>query len=237
MRHCDDETLAVRALGETVGDAWDDGHLSGCARCQSELDELRAVVATCRAIAPDDGLVPAPPAVWDRVRAEVTAQPTSARVIALAPRRWGGRAQVLLAAAACLVLLTVGVLAGALAAHRIDSRPDPVLARAPLTAVAPLTAQTVSGSAVVSRHDGRLVLTVAVRGLTATQGSYYEVWIMDRGLTVPVAVGVLGGSQGSFDLPPSAALDRFPVVDVSLEPLDSDPGHSSKSLVRGTLPV
>lgn len=237
MRHCADETLAVRALGETFGDAWDDGHLSGCARCQSELDELRAVVATCRAITADDGLVPAPPAVWERVRAEVASQPVTAQVIALVPRRWGGRTRAVLAAAACLALLAVGVLAGAIATRRIDSRPDPVLARAPLSAVAPFTAQTVSGSAVVSRHDGRLVLTVAVRGLARTPGSYYEVWIMDRGLTVPVAVGVLGGSQSSFDLPPAAALDRYPVVDVSLEPLDSDPGHSSKSLVRGTLPV
>lgn len=237
MRHCDDETVAVRALGESVGDAWDDGHLSGCARCQSELDELRAVVATCRAITPDDAIVPAPQSVWERVHRELTAQAASAQVIPLARRRWAGRSQVMLAAAACLVLLAVGVLAGAFAARRIDGRPDPVLARTQLTAVAPLTAQTVSGSAVVSRHDGRLVLTVAVRGLTASQGSYYEVWIMDRGLKVPVAVGVLGGSQGSFDLPPSAALGRFPVVDVSLEPLDSDPGHSSKSLVRGTLPV
>ena len=36
-------------------------------------------------------------------------------------------------------------------------------------------------------------------------------------------------------MPPGVSMTDFPVVDVSLEPSDGDPGHSHNSLVRGTL--
>jgi hypothetical protein len=39
----------------------------------------------------------------------------------------------------------------------------------------------------------------------------------------------------SVTLPADLDLGRFDVVDVSREPLDGNPGHSSDSVLRGTL--
>jgi hypothetical protein len=40
---------------------------------------------------------------------------------------------------------------------------------------------------------------------------------------------------GTFTVPPGVSIEEYPVVDISLEPYDGDPGHSHESLLRGTL--
>jgi hypothetical protein len=50
-----------------------------------------------------------------------------------------------------------------------------------------------------------------------------------------VPVGVLNGSTGRFTVPAGVNLTDYPVVDVSLEPLDGNPAHSGTSVLRGTL--
>jgi hypothetical protein len=61
------------------------------------------------------------------------------------------------------------------------------------------------------------------------------VWLIDRDVTRLVSLGVLTGSEGRFAVPPSLDLTEFPVVDVSDEPLDGDPAHSGRSIIRGLL--
>jgi hypothetical protein len=41
--------------------------------------------------------------------------------------------------------------------------------------------------------------------------------------------------DGSYDLPPGLDPEQFPIVDVSVEPLDGDPAHSGDSRLRGQL--
>ncbi|MGH8867388.1 MAG: anti-sigma factor, partial [Actinomycetes bacterium] len=65
MRHTDPEVLALRALGAPDGDPADDSHLLACPRCQSDLDQLRAVVAAARSATPDDRPTDPPPQVWE----------------------------------------------------------------------------------------------------------------------------------------------------------------------------
>ena len=69
--HIDGETLALEALGEDAGTSADDQHLAACARCQAELDQLRAVVATSRSLSPEDRPVDPPQRVWQAITAEL----------------------------------------------------------------------------------------------------------------------------------------------------------------------
>ena len=43
--------------------------------------------------------------------------------------------------------------------------------------------------------------------------------------------------SGSFRVPEDVDLAEFPVVDVSAEPYDGNPGHSAVSISRGTLAI
>lgn len=83
-RHCDPELLALRALGEPV-DAASAEHLATCPACAADLASLSEVVAAGRGLgdqlhlaapsappgSPVGPLVAPPPAVWDRIAAEV----------------------------------------------------------------------------------------------------------------------------------------------------------------------
>ena len=102
----------------------------------------------------------------------------------------------------------------------------------------PLGDITAEGSAVVTEASGRLSIEVTLTGLPAADaGSYYEVWLIDRGVARLVSLGPLPASRTTFPVPSGLDLATYPVLDVSVEAFDGDPGHSSNSVVRGVLPV
>jgi len=68
--HVSADDLALRALGEELTDV-PEAHLAGCSHCQSELDQLRAVVTTARAVEPEDYPSAPPASVWDGIAAEL----------------------------------------------------------------------------------------------------------------------------------------------------------------------
>jgi anti-sigma-K factor RskA len=221
--HCDAETLALLALGDPAVAAADRAHASTCPECASEVAQLADVVRTAR-----DSDVPAdleqpPPQVWGRIADELNLQPRRAH-----PRR---AAAVLVAAAA-----VVGILVGSGVTWVATRQPAPtvVVAQAQLD---PLSAPRASGTAVVRRNAGaQRELVVQVTGLDPTPGTFFEVWLLDKGANRLVSLGVLqAGRTGTFVIPPSLDLSQYPVVDVSLQPLDGNPEHSGDSLVRGTL--
>jgi anti-sigma-K factor RskA len=135
--------------------------------------------------------------------------------------------RVLAVAAACLV---VGLLGGVIADAGVRSS---VLAATRLAGLP--AAPTASGEAdVVETSTGDRTLDLDVRKLQAPDG-FYQVWVIDPTVTKMVPVGVLSGGRGRFVLPAGVDLADYPVVDVSLEPLDGNPAHSGKSVLRGTL--
>jgi hypothetical protein len=243
--HCDPDALALRALGESTSPE-DDVHLLSCPVCQSSLDQLRAVVTTAR-LATGDGPTLRPPSkVWDAVAAQLAlADPaapgvrvlTDTSAVAAAPptRRGvlvelGSRRRVaLLAAAAVVVGLLAGVI-GTSVAHRSSS--GSVLAQ---TALAPVDAGDAHGLATLRETSSGRVLRVDLLGLPAAQG-YYEVWLMNANTGGAVSLGDLDPSHvNTFDVPAGLRLSDFPYVDVSLEPLDGNPAHSSDSVARGRI--
>jgi len=149
---------------------------------------------------------------------------------------WWRRALVLrplAAGALALVLLALGVGAGLLLGDGDDAGVSgQVVALAP---VEPLGGAA-SGTATISTQDGRA--NVQVRGLKpSADGDFYELWLLNSPDDLV--------SLGSFRVPASGEVDvsvplpgnpdDFAALDVSVEPPDGNPAHSSRSVLRAPL--
>jgi Anti-sigma-K factor rskA, C-terminal len=262
MSHCDETTLALAALGEDIP-AEESAHLQSCAQCTSDVAVLIEVVTLAREApaelpeVPDDvwagirrelALVGAPDGS-DDVRSIVRTLPAptavtvddgvgsaDSNVVPLDGRRrrgpgWGGLAVAAMASA---------VIGGAVVWAAVDrggagtDTSEQFVAQAVL---APLPNKPVSspGQATVMESADGQVVRVDARSLPASDG-FYEVWLLDEGLTKLVALGALpAGSVGTFTVPPGMSVTDYPVVDISLESYDGDPSHSKNSLMRGEL--
>ncbi len=232
MSHCDEDALALLALGEVV-DSRDVAHAQECTECGARLEEYRSVVSLGRTVTPDD-LPSAPPAeVWAAVSAEVARDTASgADVVSLDSARTRRRRSGYVLAAAAAV---VGLIAGSAVTASVINRPESaqLVASAQLD---PIGDASVSGTAVVQRVGETAQLKVTVPDLPNADGGYYEVWMATADTKNMVAIGSLNpGSTAVYTLPAGMDLASFPVVDVSLETYDGNPGHSATSVVRGSL--
>ena len=131
-----------------------------------------------------------------------------------------------LATAAAAVLVVFG------AVWAFDRPPQPQeLAAARLS---PLAQHSAAGSAkVVAAADGSRSLEVSLDKDEAK--GYQEVWLIAPDLSKLVSLGVMNTTSGTFQVPAGLDLSQYPVVDVSDEPMDGNPAHSSVSIARGTL--
>jgi hypothetical protein len=258
MLHCDPTTLALAALGEEIGPE-DSAHLESCEQCLADTAELIEVVTLGRE-APAE-LPEVPDRVWAGIQSELglrrapdgsdalvltmpapradqpvadQAPAPAATVTPLAPRR---RSPMLGLGMAAAVGALVG---GAVVWAAVDSgASDPQQPQGSIvaqTALDPLTPEvTQPGQAkVLDSPDGQVV-RVDATSLPPVDG-YYEVWLIDEQVSGMVALGALpAGSIGTFTVPPGVSIEDFPILDISLEPLDGDPAHSKVSLLRGVL--
>ena len=259
MQHLDPESLSLLALGEELGDDATD-HLRSCASCAADYRGFRRAVLAAKPATEATVLEPPGPQVWagihsalglsDAVATDPLGSPTpSGRPAALPPqaasvsvlparegragrRREGGSGwlrgpRVWLAAAAAAALLAAGVF-WSVQQNLPAATP---LAQAQL---APVDQHSATGSArIVEARDGQRSLEVKVDKIEAT--GYQEVWLIAPDLSRLVSLGVMTSESGSFAVPAGLDLAEFPIVDVSDEPVDGNPAHSSVSIVRGTL--
>ncbi len=262
MQHPDPEALSLLALGEDLGDGAAD-HLRSCAACRADYEGLRRAVVAARTGAGTVALEPPGPGVWSGIHgalglsAAVAADPLGPATASGPPapesgplpesptplgtreeraarkQRPGGRSGwirrpgVWLAAAAAAALLTAGVV-WSVQQGRPSETP---LARAQL---APVDRHTATGSArVVETSDGQRSLEISVDKNEAR--GYQEVWLIAPDLSRLVSLGILTSDSGTFAVPAGLDLTKYPIVDVSDEPIDGNPAHSSVSIVRGTL--
>jgi hypothetical protein len=255
VQHCTPETLALAALREPLPTD-DAAHLDGCAACQDEVTSLRrsvdalAVPEFAASVAP----VAPPPSVWAGIAAATgaTATPRPEHVAGTAPSPVAAvpspapspsepveapgvvrelrprRSRILLAMAASLLVGT-GIGAGAVALANRDSAEE--IAAADLT---PLDDRDASGNAeVVTTGDGEQ-LRVVLKAPELDDG-FYEVWLLEPAVERMVQVGVVRAGTTTLDLPEGIDLAEYPIVDVSVEPLDGVPTHSGVSVARGVL--
>jgi hypothetical protein len=230
VSHCDDDELALIALGESARPE-DEAHLATCLRCQSRLDQLSGVVGTARSIEPEDRPMSPPDSVWAGITAELAAD-ADGSVVSLDAARTRRRPRMWLVAASAAV---VGLLAGAGLVTALDgtAQKEQLVAAGTLD---PIDNSGVTGTAKVQSADGSRSLTVEVPGLPAPGDGYYEVWMATPDTATMVAIGTLTpGGPATFTLPAGLDPTQFPVVDVSLEHFDGQAGHSATSIVRGQL--
>jgi hypothetical protein len=246
VQHCTPEQLALAALREPLP-AEDTAHLAACDQCRAEVRSLQRsvdAVAVPQLAAPGAPVAP-PPGVWEAIAAAtgVSATPRPdvhapvavpepsappARDADVLPFR-SRRRPLLLVAAALVAGAAVG--AGAVAVVQSGDDGDPVTA----VALDPLADNDASGRAeIVVRDDGSRVVEVELDA-PALDDEYYEIWLIDRDVVGMVPLGVVHPGTQTVELPDGLDLGEFPLVDVSVEPLDGDPTHSGVSVARGEL--
>ena len=260
MQHCTPEQLALAALREPLPDP-DAAHLATCEVCRGEVASLQRSVdalAVPQLAAPTASVAP-PPAVWAAIAAATgvtaTPRPEVLATSAAAPPQpaaqppieptavpGGGsvlpfrsrRRPLLMVAAAVVAGAVLG--AGAVAVLRggdADGGGETVEA----VALDPLADNDASGRAtVVRRDDGSRVLEVDLRA-APLDDDYYELWLIDQDVVGMVSLGVLRPGTQTVELPADLDIGAFPIVDVSVEPVDGDPTHSGVSVARGELEI
>jgi hypothetical protein len=242
MPHLDDDSLALLALGEQEPDLEAAAHLDGCERCRGELGELRRVVTAGRTnIDVGQGLTAPAPHVWEGVtsgvglRADRSRQPTmveprpAGAVTTIQSRAKHRRVPTWLGVAAGIV---IGV-SGALAFQALGlAEPDESLVAT--VQLAELGDTGTSGTAEVRDTEEARVVHVELDE-PAQGGAFREVWLLNADTGDLISLGVLNGTESTFELPDDLDLRDYPVVDVSREPLDGDPAHSADSIARGEL--
>jgi hypothetical protein len=216
-------------------------HLDTCDPCRREL----AVVARASAWLQDavrlDVLPEAADIGADALGPEVTLPPLELPRHSWSPgasnrrsgRRTGFRSPRVLAAAAGVVLLVVGVLGGVAAgrASKGDELNQHSIAMAPVPGG--LSVPGAAGRAQLLASGG---MKLDVRGLPSPSNrDFYEVWLYDPPSGRMLSVGVLpDNGKGSYSLPASLE-DSYTAVEISLEPNDGNPEHSKVSVLRGPL--
>lgn len=250
MSHYDDVTLALIAVGERGVTPDSEAHLAVCERCREEVRQLGAVVDAGRTVRGADTPLAPPASVWDRIVSELESSDADEQtatadaqegggVVALERRRGRGlRAWPLVAAAAVGVVVGAG---GMFAATR--STPAPVAspsaspAAVTVASLQPLDDPTAAGQAVLRvASPTQRTVTVEVSGLPLVPGTFYEVWLMDPSNAHLVALGVLNAQgRGTYVVPAGLDLGRYSALDVSVQPMNGSPLHSSESAVRGSI--
>ncbi len=187
---------------------------------REQIERLQPVVSELRDL---------PPEAWrlseqsDERLAPSTPPPARRRRMRLA----------LASAAACAALVGVGVGVGAL----IFSGGEKASTSAATVVLRPVTPRASRASGTARLDEANSEATVQVRGLPpSAPTSYYELWLMDSpnhlvslgSFRVPAS----GSATVSVPLPVDPRLFHF--VDISLEPVNGGPQHSSVSVLRAS---
>jgi hypothetical protein len=245
MPHLDDDALALLALQAQAPESETAAHLDSCERCRGELDELRRVVTAGRTNvdAAHHGLTAPAAHVWDGIAAGVglhagqstqqtMVEPrTQGAVTRLRPRTQRRSVPTWLAVAAGVVAGVSGAVAFQALETGSSTPEDSVIADAELSEFG---ATGTSGTAEIRDTDAARVVHISLDEPAEGSG-FREVWLLNAQTGDLISLGVLNGTESTLALPDGLDLRDYPVVDISREPLDGDPAHSSDSIARGEL--
>ncbi|WP_084039049.1 anti-sigma factor [Demequina sp. NBRC 110053] len=263
MSHPDDEFLAELALNGA--DPSDPALAEATPEQRARFDALRAMAARLEnADSPAEPLLTPPARVWDAIVAELeaddstdtsgdearasvgaaapaepgTAQPSTAQppratgADELAARRSRRQPWWTVGAAAAAGVVIGGVGVGAVLMSSEDDADLRVVAQTTLT---DLASEAGAGEAILeARPDGTQVLVIDTE-FEELDDAYLEVWLIDESIEGMVSLGHLTSTTNEFVIPAGFDVAAFPIVDISVEPLDGVPTHSGASVTRGVL--
>lgn len=203
-------------------------------RLAEEVAQLAPLVASLETL-PDEAWQSADPPPLRLNTAPRAERPAPAPAVREGLRaRWSLRPAFAFAAA---VLIFIGGVGAGLLIERSDPSPTApaTLQAATLEPVSSLDPKAAGRAAV--KGDGQTI-KLTLRGLAPnSQEDFYEAWLMDQ-TNGFVSLGTFRvGDDGAvtLDLPVAVGTDRFPVVDISLQPVNGKPDHSGVSVLRGEL--
>ncbi len=229
QQHCDLDELALMSLGEPV-ESDCATHVEVCEQCAAELADFSQVVLVGRASGGPDRLSEPPARVWNRIEEQLATEPVplSRATQRKGLPRWTG----LVAASAAGILVGGAVVAVSTG----QDTPTSIVASAQLTPMPDGPDRGGQADATLNRTDAGYTVTVKASQLAGPEG-FYEVWLLDPENSGLIALGSLGPGeqQATFPVPDGVDLETFSAVDISDEPLDGDPTHSTVTVLRGTL--
>jgi anti-sigma-K factor RskA len=223
-----DQAIAAYLVGELdeADRAEFDRRLAGDPGLRDEVEALRGV-ASSLAMLPEQAWTPPEP---PRLSAPGEAVPQGPAPRARPAWRWTP-ARLAATAGVAALLLGSGIWIGTL----VDEDPGGAGSLGGSSiALTPLRdGDAARGELTVAEDDGDRA-SLSVSGLAPNRNDFYEVWLLgDRGLVSlgSFRVGAEGSATAELALPVDPA--RYGSFDVSLEPDDGDPSHSSDSVLRG----
>jgi hypothetical protein len=233
MSHPEPEVL----LGTVAGASDDETrrHVATCARCQGDLATMsRARSAGARLTAdPELGTIARPPhGVWESIQRELADTPAPVASVPAPPRRPARRRSWVLVAASVAAGVVLGASVAAVVGRDADTSTDQATRTSSLD---PLEGHATSGTLALTGSPPRESLSVQLNDPDPGSG-FLEVWLLDAKTGGMVSLGVLDGDRGSYAVPSGLDLSAYDQVDVSREPFDGDPAHSTVSLARGQVP-
>lgn len=236
--HIVPDDLAAIAVHPDLIDDDHEAHLDWCVRCRREVETMRRVTQRARRADPSEPALAPPEHVWEEVVRELSATGDLDGSDAPAPRpatavgRWQSfalaAAIVLIAVLAAAVILPLTGDGGGLGGD------GDVIALADLTPPdgVELPADSAPAAATLVTAEGGWTVEVDDLDLPPTDG-FYELWLLTRDGDQLVSLGPVGGEAQSVFVPDSIDTREFSVVDISREPPDGDPSHSTDSVLRG----
>lgn len=256
-RHLSEEILADLAYAALIGEAADDqsathdGHAEHLIFCTDCREALAANTRILRALQNPVALEEPPPELWDRIAAEldapseqVEADPDVEHAAApdstvhyLQPRktvRWW----VPVAAAAAGLLIGGAAVAGILLGQDAETEPPPVATPTVIgeATLEPVAADDFSGEAsMVETEQGTMEITVEITSAPEASEGYFELWLRDEDASRLHSLGAVSPGTTTIEVPTGIDLGEYPVVDVSHEHFDGDPGHGGVTLAAGAM--
>jgi hypothetical protein len=216
------------------------------------VEEYARLAALARTMREDDFVLEEPPGdLWSRIEQRVAAlEPADVAVpdneipaageiapsgeitppVELAARRRRRWTRPALAAAAAVAVIG-GVTAVVVSR---DDEPNEIAVVDLSNAGLDPRGQDSHGTATVIRlDDGRYALDVDVADLPSDADGFFELWVIDPNVEGMVSLGPL--HNGRVVLPSGVDPQAFPIVDISIEPVDGVPTHSGDSILRGQI--
>ncbi|WP_436501536.1 anti-sigma factor [Actinokineospora sp. HUAS TT18] len=216
-------------------------HLAECESCRQEVQELRATATRLGEAAEEQP----PPALKAAVLARIAEVRQQSPLNELAARRAKSPWPTRIFGAAAAVLLVVSVSLGVLLVRsnqEADSGRQQVAAMAELLRaddariVSGTTADGLSGTVVVSRHRGQVML-LADNIPAAPDGKTYQAWLIGDG-PKPKSIGVFEPDQsGRASLVDASGVQNATTIGVTVEPDGGSTEPSLPAVMEMALPV
>jgi hypothetical protein len=98
----------------------------------------------------------------------------------------------------------------------------------------PAGASSRGTATLVRTGDGEYALDVKADNLPSTDGAFLELWMIDTSVKGMISLGPVAGDV-RVKLPPTIDPKAFPIVDISVQPLNGVATHSGVSILRGQI--